>query len=81
MTKKLRKQNNRKSTEKQSHENDRKTKPLIVEEISGKGGFGGEVVESSTLPCHEFGVITTLSRGKHGSGGLVPQRLIYGERL
>ena len=26
----------------------------LVEEISGKGGFGGEVVESSTLPCHEF---------------------------
>ena len=37
------------------------TKPLIREN-RWKGVFSGEGIKSSTLPCHELGVITTLLR-------------------
>ena len=33
-----------------------------------------EGVKSSTLPCLELGVITTLLQRNHGSGGSAPQR-------
>ena len=49
----------------------------LAVEISGKGSFSGEGIFRGTLPCHKLGEIRALSREEHGSGGLVPQRLLY----
>ena len=37
----------------------------------------GEGIFHGTLPCHKLGEITALSQEDYGSGGLVPQRLLY----
>ena len=50
---------------------------LLAVDISGKGSFSGEGIFHGTLPCHKLEEIRTLSQEDYGSGGLVPQRLLY----
>ena len=50
---------------------------FLAVDISGEGSFSGEGIFHGTLPCHKLEEITALSREVYGSGGLVPQRLLY----
>ena len=50
---------------------------LLAVDISGEGSFSGEGIFHGTLPCHKLEEIRTLSQEDYGSGGLVPQRLLY----
>ena len=43
----------------------------------GEGSFSGEGIFHGTLPGHKLEEIRTLSQEDYGSGGLVPQRLLY----
>ena len=45
----------------------------LTEVIRQKGGFSGADGRSSTLPCHEVRVLSTLLLEERGSGGSAPR--------